>query len=61
MLKVSESYIIGVDITGDDESVITVAQNQGSKWKYINTVVGKDAEEVYEKLINNKSWKEKLS
>ena len=52
MLKVSESLIIGIDITHEDESVITVARSNGSKLTHVKTITGKEAEDLYNKLTN---------
>ena len=55
MLKVSESYIIGIDISPDgDESTLTVAQHVGSRLNLINVFYGQEAENIYNKLTNNK-------
>jgi hypothetical protein len=52
MLKVSETYVIGVDITNDDESVIMISRHTGSGLECVNTITGKDAEELYKTLTN---------
>ena len=51
-LAISESYIIGVDKYEDDEFTITVVTQNGNHLEYVNTITGKDAEELYEKLTN---------
>lgn len=52
MLKVSETLIIGIDITQEDESVITVAKSNGSTLTHVNTITGQEAEDLYKKLTN---------
>lgn len=55
MLSVSESYIIGIDIsTNDDEACITVAKQNGSRLTLINVIQGEEVTEIYNKLTKNK-------
>ena len=54
MLSISESYIIGVDISSDDEPLISVAKCSGTNLIYTNTIVGEDAKQMYEQLTNKK-------
>jgi hypothetical protein len=50
-MLISESYIIGVDISdGEDLPVITVAKSTGSKLTHVNVVIGDEAKDLYEKL-----------
>ncbi len=45
MLKISESYIIGIDISDtDDTSVMSVSKFDGTKMTSIKTFTGKEAE-----------------
>lgn len=54
-LKVSESYIIGIDISDNgDESVLTVSRLNGNKMTVVNTFTGEEAEWMYERLTNQK-------
>lgn len=50
-LKISESYIVGVDISENkDLSVLTVSRLDGTKMTVVNTFMGAEAEEMYEHL-----------
>ena len=54
-LKVSESYIVGVDIAEDrDLSVLMVSRLDGNKMAIVHTFNGSEAEEMYERLTNQK-------
>lgn len=58
MLKISESYIVGVDISdSEDASVFSVSKFDGTKLTIVKTFVGKDAEEMYERLTGQKVGK----
>ena len=51
---VSETYILGVDISSTDESVVVVARRIGNvTLESIKTITGTDAEKIYE-LISDK-------
>lgn len=55
MLKISESYIIGIDISDtDDTSVMSVSKLGGTKMTIIKTFTGKEAEMMYERLTDQK-------
>ena len=58
-LEVSDSIMLGVDITKDGGAVISVARHDGTKMIYIKTIVGLDARYLYDKLTTDDSWKEK--
>lgn len=55
-LKISESYLLGVDIAFEDSkdvSMIMVSRYEGvpgKKLVVINTIIGKEAEEIYKIL-----------
>jgi hypothetical protein len=52
-LKVSETIIIGVDISNDkDISCVQVAKQTGSSFEVVNTFYGEEAEKMYEMLTN---------
>lgn len=51
MLKVSESYILGVDISENDELAITISKFTGTRLEQIRTFTGKEAEDIYNKAI----------
>lgn len=54
-LKVSESYIIGVDISENrDLSVLMVSRLDQNKMTIVHTFNGSEAEEMYERLTNQK-------
>lgn len=54
-LKVSESYIIGVDISGDkDLSVLMISRLDGPKMTITKVFHGAEAEEMYERLTDQK-------
>lgn len=51
MSKVSESYLIGVDIEEDEDiSTLVVIKRSRDKLETVNTFVGKEAEIIYKKL-----------
>lgn len=55
MLEISESYIVGVDISNHkDESIVTVVRRDGKKLTVVNTFIGAEAEQMYKKLIVTK-------
>jgi len=52
---ISERYSIGVDISDDkDLSVIMVSRIDGQKMTIVNVFTGAEAEEMYERLTNQK-------
>lgn len=54
-LKISESYIVGVDISENkDLSVLTVSRLDRIKMTVVNTFMGAEAEEMYEHLTGQK-------
>ena len=54
-LKISESYIVGVDISENkDLSVLTVSRLDRTKMTVVNTFMGAEAEEMYEHLTGQK-------
>lgn len=56
MLKVSDTFIVGIDISNEDEAVVSVSKNGGSRLEYVNTITGDDAKALYE-LLTNKNKK----
>lgn len=52
MLSVSKSLIIGFDSSDEDDSVLTVNEIIDNNYNCINVFMGKEAEELYEKLTN---------
>lgn len=52
MLKVSEGYLVGVDISEHDEAVVQVVAIEGTTRKLVNSFVGDDAVRLYELLTN---------
>lgn len=52
MLKKSESYIVSIDMSSEDETVLAVAKMSGNKLEIINTLYGEHAEQMYERLTN---------
>ena len=54
-LKISESYIVGVDISENkDLSVLTVSRLDRTKMTVVNTFMGAEAEEMYDHLTGQK-------
>lgn len=47
MLKLSESYIVGVDISEDDECSVTINRIDGMRIESVGTVTGEDAKTIY--------------
>lgn len=55
MNSVSETYILGVDISNTDESVIVVARRIGAiRIESVKTITGKDAETIYNLIADKK-------
>lgn len=52
MIKVSDKYIVCIDITGEDESTIMVISDLNGHLVVTNHIHGKEAEDLYEKLTN---------
>lgn len=48
MLKLSESYIVGVDISEDDEYSVTVNRIDGMRIEPVGTITGEDAKTIYD-------------
>lgn len=58
MLKVSESLMLGVDISdGEDISMVQIVRCHGNVREVVNTLYGEDAEITYNHLINNQHHK----
>jgi len=52
-MRVSASFLIGVDISaGEDISVVQIVRRIGNSVEIVNTLYGREAEEMYEKLVN---------
>lgn len=52
-LKISESYIVSVDIggcNGNDTPMVMVSSYNGRDLVFINTIIGDDAVQLYQKL-----------
>ena len=51
MLNVSETYIVAIDISNKDKSMLTVGKYNYTRKQMtiINTIVGEEAEMLYEK------------
>lgn len=47
MLRVSEGYLVGVDISEDNEAVVQVVAMDGMKRKLVNQFSGSDALLLY--------------
>lgn len=51
MLKVSESYLVCIDISEDDEAVMQIIRREpGSPLTVIKTIIGAEAVELHNKL-----------
>ena len=60
-MKVNESLIAGVDFTrGEDVGVLIVGRQKKGKIDIVNAFQGKDAYELYEKLITKKEEKKEI-
>jgi hypothetical protein len=56
MLKVSERYIVEIDIDDDGHAHMQVIGNKnGSLYQCINTITGPEAIDIYNKLINKEN------
>lgn len=53
-LKISETYIVGVDITDNDVPTITIVTQTNNGMDFVNAVTGDKAVELYELLTNKK-------
>ena len=53
-LKINESLIIGVDFSKRDDGVLIVVRQKNGEVTIINAFQGKEAFEIYEKLITVK-------
>ena len=59
-LNVSTCFLVGIDISGDDEAVAIVGEGgHGVDAKIINAFSGNEAIELYKKLITKKPKEEK--
>ena len=47
----SRSLLIGVDFSDEDTGVLIVGEKQGADIKIINVFKGKEAHELYEKIV----------
>ena len=55
MKKVNESLLIGVDFTrGEDTGILIVGKQESGVVKIINAFQGKEAHDIYQKLITIK-------
>lgn len=52
--RINESLIIGVDFSQQDEGVLIVGRQKNGKVNIINAFQGKEAFDIYEKLITVK-------
>ena len=51
MLKISESYLVSIDISENDEAVMQVVRHEpGSRFTVIKTIVGTEAADLHNKL-----------
>ncbi len=50
--KVSESLILGIDISEGDTSCIQTFRRNGDTYDLVNTISGKEAESTYDILMN---------
>lgn len=58
MLKISESYMIGVDIdTESNESAVVIVKVENAKFKMMKTYKGGDAERFYEDILKADEFK----
>lgn len=56
MLKLSESYLVSIDISEKDEAVMQVIRHQpGSRLTIIKTIVGPEAVTLHEKLTKKEN------
>ena len=53
-LKINESLIIGVDFSKRDDGVLIVGRQKNGEVTIINAFQGKEAFDIYEKLISVK-------
>jgi len=60
MLKISKSYMICIDVTVDDNSVLTVTQHNidTNKLEVVNILINSTAEHIVTALVGDDSWKE---
>lgn len=58
-MKVNESLLVGVDFTnGEDSSILIVGRKRPNQSvDIINAFQGKEAEELYKKLVGNEKYK----
>lgn len=47
---ISDSLVIGFDMSGDDKACLTVIRINGRNRKVINQILDKEAEDLYERL-----------
>lgn len=54
MLKISESYLVGVDVGLGDEPCVTVVKREDhGRLKVVKTIFGEEAEALYEALTDS--------
>lgn len=56
MLKVSESYIVGIDISENDEAVVQVATSDGTNMKLVKKFTGPAAIRLYDMLSGKTNY-----
>lgn len=49
-LKVSESYLVSIDVSEDDECLVMVTRMEGRNIKFVKQFHGEEAMKVYELL-----------
>ena len=55
MLRSSETYIVGIDISKDNKTMVSVSKYIGEhkQLEMINQITGKKAEEICRELLTN--------
>lgn len=51
MLKVSDSLVLGYDVSENDEVKLIITRHTGKKLELINLLTGEKAKEIYNTLI----------
>jgi len=52
MLEMSETFMIGFDLSYEDQAALSVTKTDGNHLTYVNTLYGQDAIEAYLKLVS---------
>ena len=52
VFKVSETLVLGVDISKDDTACIQIVKVIGNTRKVVNTIYGEEARQTYDILMN---------